>query len=70
VKARIHIATFVYRDQKNPELRRWLAQAVMKLAKHPQIGGVSEKVYDDTPIPMTRNRGNGGRAERRRPTCC
>jgi hypothetical protein len=55
VKARIHIATFVYRDQKNPELRRWLAQAVMKLAKHPQIGGVSEKVYDDTPIPMTRN---------------
>jgi hypothetical protein len=56
VKAKVHLATFVYRDQKNPELRKWLTKAVMQLLKHPNVSELTEETYDDTPIPMTRNR--------------
>lgn len=50
------IATFPFQNAECPDSRDWVEETLVKAARDPRVGRVCRKPYDDTPIPMSRNR--------------
>ena len=55
-KHSILIAQFPYRGSTRQSVSDWLVETVCRMKSNPRIGEIRHASFDDTPIPMTRNR--------------